>query len=292
MNDPFLWACYVAWLARQGYGAPTARSYLAGISTSLAEVGINVKPRRMPLVKRALLGLQRQPRTKASVPRLPITVSLLHSIARFVDLRRHEERTLWAMMTLATYGLLRSGEITLNPADQSRFPRLADWRVSADGTLASIHLPISKSDYAHNGTSVYVARNSSCSCPISAMQLMLSRTPFRTTNQSPLFSLDGMRPISRFVFLRRVRILLTRAGIDGRKYSGHSFRRGGAQSAHDAGLSVEHIQLIGRWKQVQVAHRYFGFTSQGLRSLSENMARAQHTNPLRFELLGPREGGF
>lgn len=166
MHDPFLWACYVSWLAKRGNCASTARTYLAGISTSLAEVGVCIKPRRMPLVRRTLLGLQRQPKSKTSSPRLPITVPILHLIAGHINTRSHEDRTIWAMMTLATYGLLRCGEITVNQGDNSRFPRRADWRVSADSTLASLHLPRSKSDYGHTGTSIFVARNSSLSCPI------------------------------------------------------------------------------------------------------------------------------
>ena len=285
LHDPFFWSCFVAWLGSAGHTAKTARTYLAGIQTTLAEMGYDVKPKRLPLVKRTLLGLQRQPASKTSPPRLPMTVALITQLQPFFDLGDHEDRTVWAMMALATYGLLRCGEITVNPYDRTRYPRRRDWRISDDLSLASIHLPISKSDYEHKGTHIFVASNSSISCPVNAVQQMLHLSPFPPSSSDPLFSLNGIHPISRYVFLRRVRNALSRAGFNGAHYAGHSFRRGGAQSAYDAGSSIDDIQLLGRWKQAQVDHRYFGFTQQKLQSLSAGMATTKRSNPLRFELL-------
>jgi hypothetical protein len=38
------------------------------------------------------------------------------------------------------------------------------------------------------------------------------------------------------------------ANMDPEKYSGHSFRKGGAQSAYDAGIPIADIKILGRWR--------------------------------------------
>lgn len=72
-------------------------------------MGIDIRPLRMPLVK------------PKSTPKLPVTVAILSHLARVIDFTRHQDRTLWAMMTLATYGLLRCAEVTRDPIDKGRF---------------------------------------------------------------------------------------------------------------------------------------------------------------------------
>ena len=283
-DDPFLWACYVAWIAKCGNCADTARFYLTGMQTLFSEIGIIIKPLSMPLVKRTLKGLQREPRSTKPAPKRPITVPVLHHILPSFSFSSHEDRTIWAMMSLATYGLLRCGEVTLKPKGES-FPLLSDWKVSDDKSLASYYLPTSKSDTNHLGTTIYVASNSSPSCPVSAMHQMITRLPFTAHHSSPLFSLDGYHPISRYVFLKRVRKHLTVSGFNAEEFSGHSFRRGGAQSAYDTGLTIDDLQLLGRWRQPQVAQRYYRFTQQRLSALSHKMATISASNPLRFELL-------
>lgn len=117
------------------------------------------------------------------------------------------------------------------------------------------------------------------------MIIMTSYAPFHLSPQSPLFTLDGRNPIDRDLFLNCVKALLTKAGYDSTKFSGHSFRRGGAQSAYDAGLPIDDLQVIGRWKSLDVARRYFGFTLDKLRSLSTAMASSRVSRPLKFESL-------
>ena len=193
-DDPFFWSCYVAWIGQEGNTEKTAHTYLSGIQTAFAEMGCHVNPLRMTLVKRALKGLKRQPRSKPSPLRLPITVSILSKLAPLFDESSHEDRTIWAMMTLATYGFLRCGEFTSNPNDARRFPRSMDWRASADLNLGAIHLPTSKTDVGHTGTTIFVAGNRSATCPVAAMHSMLTKSPFSFQPTDPLFTRDGRTP--------------------------------------------------------------------------------------------------
>jgi len=115
------------------------------------------------------------------------------------------------------------------------------------------------------------------------MQKMLAKLPSPPSPTSPLFSLDGHKPVTRQWFLKRTKSLLSKAGYKPESFSGHSFRRGGAQTAFDSGLPPDEIQRIGRWKSPEVARRYFGFTFHKLHALSANMAKVDPSRPLRFE---------
>lgn len=238
----------------------------------------------MPLVKRALTGLRREDKPKKN-PKLPITVAVLTHLFPYINPSSHTDRTMWAMMTLATYGLLRCGEITQDSHDNSRFPLRQHWTVAPDGILAHYYLPRSKADRLRDGTTIFVAANGSQTCPVAAMQKMLFNSRFPTSPASPLFSIDGRKPVTRYSFLKYTRALLSKAGYKPDSFSGHSFRRGGAQTAFDSGLSLDEIQLIGRWKNADIARRYFGFTFHRLHALSTSMAKSHPSRPLRFEAL-------
>lgn len=283
-DDPFLWACYVTWLGESGCCADTARHYLSGIQTLFCEIGRNIRPLRMPLVKRALTGMRQEDKPKKP-PKLPITVAVLSKLLSLLNPASHSDRTIWAMMALATYGLLRCGEIAQDSHDKNRFPRHRHWYLTPDSDFAHYYLPRSKADRLRDGTTIFVAANGSQTCPVAAMQMMLAKAPFPLHSTSPLFSLDGHKPITRQWFLKRTKHFLSKAGYNPDSFSGHSFRRGGAQTAFDSGLPLEEIQRIGRWKTPDVARRYFGFTVHKLRALSASMAKCHPSRPLRFETL-------
>ena len=49
-------------------------------------------------------------------------------------------------------------------------------------------------------------------------------------------------------FIKHLRYCLRSIGLDPSVYAGHSFRRGGASLAYQAGLPVQAIKLLGNWK--------------------------------------------
>ena len=68
-------------------------------------------------------------------------------------------------------------------------------------------------------------------------------------------------------------------------FSGHSFRKGGAQSLYDAGVPLEMIRDIGRWKSDIVMRRYYGYTVEQLGSLSVAVSSGMHRRVLATNLL-------
>ena len=101
----------------------------------------------------------------------------------------------------------------------------------------------------------------------------------------PLFSYDFHQPASRSQFISRFKKKLQGHVDDIKAFSGHSFRRGGAQSLYDAGVEIKEIQAIGRWNTDLVARRYFGMTHDRLCNISMLMASTNTSRPLHFESL-------
>ena len=116
------------------------------------------------------------------------------------------------------------------------------------------------------------------------MRLMIKLAPFKWVPGSPLFTLNGTQPVSRRTFLN---LFLRKAMsvLSPHVFSGHSFRRGGAQSLFDAGVPLDTIRDIGRWKSDIVMRRYYGYTVEQLSSLSLQMAIGTPRQRLDFYLL-------
>ena len=104
-------------------------------------------------------------------------------------------------------------------------------------------LPASKTDPFRRGVTLTVAVSDDDVCAVKALRHLLI---LNSSADSPLFQLKGTAFIRKAVtnYLRQI---LTSLGIKG-YYSGHSFRRGAATSAREAGLSSDKVQLLGRWK--------------------------------------------
>lgn len=282
---------FVAWLAdHRKVRQTTGRHYLYGIQSLLMEAGYHVPILRFKLVRRALKAWARREGPSVTHPKLPVTVAVLNAAFIRAPPRCHHDRVIWAMMLLGAYGLLRCGELTVDTFDKSHFPRFSDWSLLEQGTIGRYHLSSSKSDTTSQGTYIYVSANGSHTCPITAVNAMVSLAPFSFSVSSPLFSFDGMHPISRSTFLTNVKKLLTPFSSSG-TVSGHSFRRGGAQSLYDAGVPLSTIRDIGRWKSDIVMKRYYGFSAERLKELSASVAAAAPTHVLTFQpIRGPSRG--
>ena len=74
-------------------------------------------------------------------------------------------------------------------------------------------------------------------------------------SDKPGFSFSDKHFVSYSSFTTRLKTLLSSAGVDPAKYSGHSFRRGGATYLHSLGATPLEIQASGDW-QTMVFTRY------------------------------------
>ena len=67
------------------------------------------------------------------------------------------------------------------------------------------------------------------------------------TPDAPLFFTSVTQAFTKDLLVSTLRDMLMNIGIQG-EYSGHSFRRGAATLAKDAGIEDMLVQILGRWK--------------------------------------------
>ena len=223
----------------------------------------------MPLLHYVLMGIRRvQGSRLLRPPREPITpqhmLLLRAHIARCY--RPHDALMLWAAVSSAFFGLLRSSEYcspsptTLSPSTLLR----SHLSFSSDCSSAALFLPMSKTDRFARGANIPFFALNSPLCPVSALW------HFARIRQSspalPLFILaDGS-------FLTRDLIsgILRAAFPSQSDINTHSFRIGGASALASAGVPDYIIQVIGRWSSDSFL-RYIRTPQDSLRSFQHLM---------------------
>jgi hypothetical protein len=166
------------------------------------------------------------------------------------------------------------GEFTWSSWDhQSFIHHLSRGSVQFVNEGVILHLPASKTDPFRKGVSIPFSPSNDEICPVTALRTLFQRYPKPTS--SPLFSrLCG--PFDRQWVLRKMSQALLFAGLNPKGYTGHSFRRGAANSALNSGISREDIKRMGRWKSDSI-DRYFTATTATTHLFS--LSKQLHANP-------------
>jgi hypothetical protein len=222
------------------------KTYLYGLQSLHTDMAVECCIPSSHIVERFYRGIKRiQGANAAGKPRFPVTTAVLRRITPLLDPKRSEHRLLRAALWVATTGLFRIGEITVNSSSQSSgalFLR-ALCAVQLYPPVLAIRLSKSKTDPFRHGVDVKL-----CNPTTDAfLSDYLCRRPLSTTPSSPLFAFDNGQALTRRTLLDAAASLLATAGIDRSEFSGLSFRRGGATSLSAAGVSDRLVQILGRW---------------------------------------------
>ena len=163
--------------------------------------------------------------------RLPITLPIL---TRLIGSFKHTTESAYqlnmlsAMCSLATFALLRIGEIKINSSDHSNLIMLPQLErlVNSHGQVTALQLTISK--YKHSATGrpfvIYIHKEQSC-CPVKTILDFISA---RGTVHGPLFCWPDGAPIKRHFFVEQLSRALRFCNLDPALYKSHSFRIGAA----------------------------------------------------------------
>ncbi len=248
---------FVARLGKDGLKHKTIKSYLSRIRHLHIEEGLS-DPFVQPLdrLHYTLRGVKRLEGERGDVKRerLPVTPELLRQIKRIWDAKPpgRDEVMLWAACCLAFFGFLRAGELTV-PSDAS-FDDSAhltreDLAVDEPGepTVLRVKIKASKTDPFRKGIFLFIGKNGSDLCPVTAMANYLL---VRGKEQGPLFLFVDGRYLTRQKFVAAVRDALGKAGVECSRYSSHSFRIGAATTASARGMEDSIIKTLGRWKSL------------------------------------------
>lgn len=188
---------------------------------------------------------------------------------------------------VAFAGFLRLGEFTYKTEDLSTRPTFlatkltrSDVRFSSSLDHVQLTLKRSKTDRRHEGAQIILAKTGDGACPVDALQRLLLLDP--KASDAPLFSFHR-RPFNRNNFLSTLSTKLRALGIHADGYSGHSFRKGAAQHAHDSGILDDQIQVLGRWTS-EAFRVYFTTNTSVLYKLNHQF---QTGSPAPLSLLLP-----
>lgn len=237
-----------------GLSARTVRTYLCAIAHYHALEGHpDPKEGRVVLAK-MLTGVKRH-RGTASVPKRPITISLLKEMKQHVPTHTLEGMTHWAALCMGVHGLFRLGEL-LPPLKEKRHLRWAGVRWgSVDHAV--IHLQTSKTDPYGKGVSVNLFATNDETCPVHALRelrRLQKEAGMAHDGDAPLFAnkkgiIDKKSVIALMKrVVAKVAERLPHLGLVSKDFSGHSLRRGGATSLALRGVRESVLRMLGRWK--------------------------------------------
>lgn len=246
---------YMEFLAQKFSSAQVIGNYMQGVKTlhlfNNAEVG-NFQHLAIKLMMKGLARLKRHMPKQAA----PITPEILLAFRQHLDLTDPNDASFWALFILAFFLMARKSNLVPDNKcnfDPSKQLIRADIQINRQGLLVSLKW----SKTLQMGGRVHrvplLTMPDSALCPREAYVNMCRRVP--GNGGEPVFkSKEGRKwvPLTYNMFQTKLKFLCHQVGLEPADYSSHSFRRGGATFASEAGVPRNLIMLIGDWRSAAV----------------------------------------
>ena len=179
--------------------------------------------------------------------KLPITVDILLAIFKCLDFRLPLHVSMWAVFLVAFFSLLRKSNLvptTLADVASNSAPhlRLCDHCI--------LHVYKTKTiQFRQRALQIVLPFiPHSVLYPVSALKYHLAN--FTQTSRAPLFTIHTtttFKPVTGHHFTKFLKFCIVNIELDPTQYSPHSFRRGGATFAFNAGASPLFTKFLGDW---------------------------------------------
>ena len=181
---------------------------------------------------------------------LPITPEILRKIYAKLNIDRLADLAIWCSFLVTFYCLLRKANSVPEGSVYNVDQILARKHISFDhqNKVVLVFVGWSKTNqYGNRDLVVPIPANSDPALDLYRhLTALFSKVDVQ--GDRPAFSYSSRSFVSYTSFTTRLKSLLLSAGIDPAKYSGHSFRRGGATFLHSLGATTLEIQAAGDWK--------------------------------------------
>ena len=181
---------------------------------------------------------------------LPITPEILRKLYAKLNTSRLADLAIWCSFLVTFYCLLRKANSVPEGSDYNVDKILARKHIRFDhqNKMVLIFVGWSKTNqYGNRDLVVPVPSNSDPALDL-YRHLSALYSKVQINDEKPAFSFSKSKFVSYTSFTTRLKSLLLAAGVDPAKYSGHSFRRGGATFLHSLGATPLEIQASGDWK--------------------------------------------
>ena len=248
---------YAAYLART-HKATSIRNYLGIINLLHKEFDLPNPIQDNWQVTSLLRGIKRVKGGEVA-QKLPITTSILLGIKSKLNARHSFDASFWAVCLTAFYGLFWKSHLlplsngTFDPNKQFQF---SDFRLFTWGVLLTVRW--SKTiQFRERVVVIPLPRvPGSPLCLYQAIKQAFTFTHWAPRDYHAFSWLDHKSlQVQCFIyraFLDKLRHCLNQLGYEAKSYAGHSFRRGGASFAIQAGIPVSLIKMLGDWKSDSV----------------------------------------
>ena len=292
---------YIAWMARTLSHATIGGYLTCGVRHLSEAAGIRwIPPNGRYSTRLMMQGVARLKGTGAPNRKHAVTIDLLRSIYGMLNMSDHNDHTFWTVCVFLFFTFLRKGHV-LQKTSTPGGPPTPHTILRRDITVAHNRLVLT---VRHTKTIQFGQRtlrwlltdvgSHDPICPTGRLAEYLLRTEGHIRGDEPLFQemvknqstgISELRPLRYDHFIKRFKGLLAQAGADPSCFSGHSFRRGGATFARDAGVPDNIIKAMGDW-QSEAWQRYIAATDRLRERAAELLTiavmRATHEPPLLF----------
>ena len=240
---------YVQFLSR-ALQPPTIKNYLSGVRTLHTFLGHDYDFSEDFHLQLVLRGISR---LNPHVPRRakPVTPDVLLAIYHHLNFHNSLHCTVWACCLTLFFTMARLGSIlpaSTKVQNTQGFLTKARVNFSREGILITL-LKTKTMQFGRRRLHIPLIALDSPLCPVRAYTKSISF--IRHCNYSPAFafiSRGKVEWLTKKTFIATFRDVAAAAGFaDASQFTGHSFRRGGASWAFQAGVPGELIQICGDW---------------------------------------------
>ena len=242
---------YIAYLSRK-LSFSSIRHYLNIVRLLHLENG-HANPLSNNWYITSILKGVRRVKGDACAQKLLITLELLRSIFLTLNLHSSFDRAFWAACLVGFFSFFRKSNLLIQSPelfDPSKHLCVHDVEFTPQGVVLAIRWS-KVIQYRERTLHVPLPKiSNSPFCPSTSL-LGLCNECSGSPTPAPLFrykSPEGLLSVlTQALFIRKLKACLSALGIPPDKYSGHSFRRGGASFALQCGLPISLIKVQGDW---------------------------------------------
>lgn len=264
---------YVQFLSRS-ITPPSIRNYISGVKMLHIFLGYEYTFSDDFHLHLTIRGIER---IHQHVPRRakPITPAILLAVQKLSTSFNSLQHTVFACALFLFFSMARAGSILPASRNTPTHQYLTRDRVNSFNKGILITLIHTKTiQFGRRRLHIPLLTSPSPLCPVAAFLHSSSLLPCHQATPAFVFTHAGsIKWLTQSIFIRVFRQLIFRAGIpDASGFTGHSFRRGGASWAFQAGMPGELIQMCGDWSS-DAYKKYLEFSMQNRVTLAALLMR-------------------
>ena len=253
---------------------PSIKNYLSGVKMLHIFLGHEYTFTDDFHLQLTIRGIER---IRQHVPRRakPITPAILLDVGKLSTTFNSLEYSVFACGLFLFFSMARAGSILPASRNTPTHQFLTRDRVNTFKEGILITLTHTKNiQFGRRRLHIPLLSSPSPLCPVAAFLASSSLLPPHRATPAFVFLQHGkIKWLTKSIFIDTFRRLIKRAGIpDAHGFTGHSFRRGGASWAFQAGMPGELIQICGDWAS-EAYKKYLEFSMQNRVSLAALLMR-------------------